>query len=587
MEPRNWEPGNGAARVLCVASGVVPAAWAAWRAPLVPDASHALATVRAVGLGWAGELRALDAVAASFGLLVPAGTRATRAALVGAIAAGLLGMVVFTIARKFLRALSPASSPLLAGSLAFVASTMTTLSLGAQMEASAPGATVLVAAIALAPLALLTPRVTGSSLGQASFCVGLALAQEPVLALLAMGSTVAMAAGARPLPRRAARVVVAGAIAGAFPAVLGPALRAMSPALVASVRPFDRWPGEGPASDPRAWLENELGTVALAAAAVGAILAIRNERTRSIGAALVVAGAVGALAVLVGAPAGPARWAPSSIASIGALSVLAAGAMQAAAIAIARVPVPFARGSAAMVVLLELVFPLKTADDTALALADRGAATAAWVSEVVLPMAPRALAIGGARDAVHEWLALRAAGELGPDVLVVPTFDVRGRAAGRAMLREPALVPLVRDMALAGAPTELALTRIAERRPLLVAFEPRWNRAIARHLVAQGLLDRFQPEPRGASERRSALLAFAPACERLARLGKLDPALLATTASLLRARALGAAAGGDREIVARALADLHRVAPGDWTAGEVARRIVVAKGPVDVSDLQP
>lgn len=582
MEPRNWPT-----HVLLVASGVVPAVWAAVRAPLVPDASHALATVRAVGLGWAGGLRALDPVAASFGLLLPAGTRATRAALVAAVAVGLLGMVVFAIARKLLRAMSPASSPALAASLAFVAGTMTTLSLGAQVEAGALGATVLAAAIALGPIALLAPRVATVTLGYASFCVGLSLAQEPVLALMAMGSAAVIAVSTRPLPRRGAWAIGAGAVAGALPAAIGPMWRVMTPALGASVRPLDQWLGEGPSSDARTWIESELGWVALAAAAVGAVLALRDKRTRSVGAALTVAGAIGTLAVFAGAPAGPARWAASSIASIGVLAVLAAAGMQAAAIAIARIPVPFAGASSAMAVLLELAFPLKTADDTALALRDRGAATAAWIADTVLPIAPRALIVAGSRDAVHEWLALRAAGELGPDVLVVPTFDVRGRAGRRAMLREPALVPFARDMELTGTPAELSLTQIAERRPLLVAFEPRWNRTIAHHLVAEGLLDRFQTEPRGASERRSALRAFAPVCERLARLGKVDPALLATSTSLLRARALGAAVGGDREIVARALADLHRVAPGDWTAGELARRIVVAKGPIDVSHLEP
>ena len=72
-----------------------------------------------------------------------------------------------------------------------------------------------------------------------------------------------------------------------------------------------------------------------------------------------------------------------------------------------------------------------------------------------------------------------------------------------------------------------------------------------------GFFARFESEPRGTSDRKKALDAFIPERERLdcAITSPRDPELLAPTATLLRARALGLAASGDRDSIARALDD--------------------------------
>ena len=59
----------------------------------------------------------------------------------------------------------------------------------------------------------------------------------------------------------------------------------------------------------------------------------------------------------------------------------------------------------------------------------------------------------------------------------------------RDIAREPLVAPLVRDLALYGAPEELSLSQLAATRPLLVAFDPRWDKRFARHLVPQGAFD--------------------------------------------------------------------------------------------------
>jgi hypothetical protein len=70
-----------------------------------------------------------------------------------------------------------------------------------------------------------------------------------------------------------------------------------------------------------------------------------------------------------------------------------------------------------------------------------------------------------------------------------------------------------------------------------MAYELKWGRVLGRHLVPIALLDRFEPEPRGASDRRRALESFAAKRDRLERLTANDPELSAATVYLLRARA--------------------------------------------------
>ena len=153
--------------------------------------------------------------------------------------------------------------------------------------------------------------------------------------------------------------------------------------------------------------------------------------------------------------------------------------------------------------------------------------------------------------------------------------------------REPKLAPLLRDQALYGSPEEWSLSALAASRPLVLGFDARWPRSLARHLVSVGAFDRFYSEPRGLSDRRLALLAQEPS--RLALVYALervpDPELARVTATLLRLRLLGAAASTDRDVIGTALDDLRPFAPADPTAFEIVRRLTLKSGPIDLSDL--
>ena len=193
------------------------------------------------------------------------------------------------------------------------------------------------------------------------------------------------------------------------------------------------------------------------------------------------------------------------------------------------------------------------------------------------------------RGTMRRVASARAAGEMRGDLVVVPAYDVQGRAGQRALLTEPRLARLYRDMALGIPPEELSLAQLSAQRPLLGTFDPKWDRTLSRHLVPAGLTSRFETEPRGASDRKKALDAFLASKERLVRItvAKKDAELAAATAALLRARAVGLAATGERDLLSRALDDLRAFAPDDAIGATLVRRIVTTKGAIDVRDLSP
>ena len=297
-------------------------------------------------------------------------------------------------------------------------------------------------------------------------------------------------------------------------------------------------------------------------AIVGIALTMLVSRARPVAASLVAVAAIGLGAGWLGAPLGPTRFGAPVLAGCAAASALAGVAMQAVVRAVAQARVPMARASASMIVLLELVMPVDRADDALVRtqhLASGAAAT--WDDAVWGELPPRGVALVGEPRVYERARAARARGALRADLAIVPAF-ASGAPAWKTAAGDAALVPLWRDLELTGLPGEAALSSLATSRSLAVTFDPRWGKSLARHLVPLALLDRFEPEPRGASDRRKALDASTPERARVARVVTLDPELAAATQALLGARAAGLELDGDRDVVARAQADLQAlVAP--------------------------
>jgi hypothetical protein len=586
---RNWVDD-----CLLFASGAIPAVWAAARAPLAFDVAHALGAARTTGPAWTGAWRALDIAWSGPFMALPVGTRTFRAVLASVFALAALGVVTHLLARK----LVPRAHPLLAATLATVGSLIATLASSAQVEGAAPAGSVLGALAILSPILFLARGQTSSPLGRAAARAPVASEPNTIVAAFALGvaasyelDTLVCALAALVLLRAVPpkRAVIAFAL-GALPMlVLVLAKGRLSPALAIDVRAFASPLGEGAGApaDLRELVTGELGLVAFALACGGGALVVMRAEVRRLGIGLLAIAAVGVALTRLGAPSGPTRWAPCVLAALCAASALAVLAMHELAVQIARMRVPYARASSVMVVVLLLALPMKTADDTSMRLGEGLDKTSAWSTDTVLPLAPHAAIVVDAKPIVQLLIALRASGELAPDITVVPTSDVTGRVASHAVLRDPALAPLARDLVLSGSPQEYALSAIATARPVFVAYDPRWDRALARHLLPQGAFDRFLGEPRGPSDRKRALDAFGPVRDRLAKSTRGDSELRRTTASLLRARALAVGAAGDKEAAKRTVEDLRHFAPSDPTGGEIVKRIVAADGPVDVADLAP
>jgi hypothetical protein len=159
------------------------------------------------------------------------------------------------------------------------------------------------------------------------------------------------------------------------------------------------------------------------------------------------------------------------------------------------------------------------------------------------------------------------------DLTFVPTFDTTSDAAQEELSRDPNLYPLWRDLVLHGSPRERSLSSVAASRPLVLEFEPSWDRGLARHLVPTGLLASFRPEPRGASER---LLALDGSSSSLAPPG--DGALAALTARLLDARAEALSSLGEREAAARVDGESTGLLLPTATGEHRPRRLVTAHG---------
>ncbi len=563
---------------LCALS---PACLAAAHVGNVPDGAHDGGAARVLGLDpqlW----RALDVGVGALLFPVPMGTRATRAALGTALVAGLAGVVLYVLANQLLEAC--AETRRLRFFVASIAAVTPLVAAPWQIESAAVGGSATGALLVLLPLVLLAPdcRAGGRrpARGAAARWPALALAltsavgYEPLVGACALAGCAALLVSSAPA-RESMGLAWRGrglALAVSTFAGLGPflvaLLRARACGASLSIALADAWSGERGAShagSPAQFVDTEIGVVLVALAIAGSGLALLVAGARPLAQGLIVISLSGFACSWLGSPLGPTRFGAPVLAAFAALCVLAGVAMQAVVRAIAAARVPMARTSAAMVIVLELVLPVELADDAfARSLLRATGAASAWNDAAWGSLPARSVVLVTRPEAFARALAAQAASELRDDVTVVPTFRHDARAR-RALAADSAFVPLWRDLELVGAPGEASLSSLATVRPLAMPYEARWGRAIGKHLVPLTLFDRFEPEPRGASDRRHALDAFVPSRDRLARDIAGDPELIAAAAALLRARAeLVAGFTGEPDLVARTAADVRVFEERSW-----------------------
>jgi len=568
----------GLERALLCLCGVAAACVGVARAGNVIDAAHDAGTARVLGLvpqPW----RALDVVVGALFAIVPTGTRIMRAEIGGAVVVGIAAAALFDVTRRLLSRC--AHAPYLAPVIAAIATLAAVLEPawqreGATVGGSATGASLVLVTLALALHALERPTRARSS----AFMVVLALSfgQEPLVGLASLGGVGVLAASV-PAARTAAarwshsdlRAMTTVGILGLAPFVVALArTRASGAPLVAAL--LYEWAGERGASggDSLFHLASaNLGGVGAAMTGAGLAIGLVAPSGRPITLALTATVVVGCLSMAAGSPAGPTRFGAPVLAVIAAAWAVAAVGLQAAVRLIDRARVPFARWAAAMVVLLEVTLPVEAVDAC---LAAQRPRTDAWDALVWGRLPTGAVVLVSDRRVYERAQAALASGGLPDQVTIVPAFS-GGIPPARALLVDPSRRRLWRDLALDGKPSEASLAALADGSPLFMVYGPGWDRALARHLVPDGLFDRYTPEPRGASDRWRALDDFRPIRDELTVLVAHDPDLAEATGDCLRARLSACVAAGERDVALRAAEDARIIAPANPSVAKMTESL--------------
>lgn len=561
------------------------------------DAAHDAGVVRTLGRSGAGLFHGPDLVLAGLGNLLPLGTRAFRAGAPSALLAGLLGVIAFELAFAALgtHALSPREGhdrPRTRAGLSLIASLVVTLSPIVQFEAASPGSALLGACLALLPIAMgLREDRAPVPMARFGLLVGLAFAEEPLLGIVALVGTLAVAPKLWGDVSRSAGPFLGGLLVGLLP---------IAWAAMDSLREGVRVPwmaaamgdrGVASVSTLSAFMRSELGYLELALASAGFVVMVRHAgRERRLALAFAGVVLVAGLGIYSGAAAGAVRFSALAIAGTTVLAASGASALWALTDTVAHARIPFAAASATMMQVLFLAAPLRMLDETETRNALRGeASTHLWEELAFDDIPPRALLLISEDRLYSRVRAARAAGTMRPDIDVLPTFALDARSARTVIAHEPKLTSVVRDMMIAGTPSELSLSELSAARPLVLEFGASWDRGLARHLLPAGLFTRFEGEPRGISDRRIALDKQMGARDRVASaiLPSKNPELVKLTVRALRIRAISTAVTGERESTSRALDDLRMFAPRDAILEELVRRVVLSKGYIEVADLDP
>lgn len=552
-----------------------------------------------VPLGTEGWLSLVGSQASS---LLPLGGRWLRAASLGAVAVAIASALLYTRTRRLLDASE--RTPYLSPPLALAAALTATLSPTFQLEGTVIGGAAVATAAALAALSatLRLPSADHRTSFGVGVLLGLTAIESHMAALAVLAGIVAHGLVRRQrVEGRAFALFGAGAFSVCLFPITGLALRALAPGawldLGFGLRESSLFAADTSAlrvTAFSAWLA-DVGVIPFGLAVGGLAIALLRHPTRAAAAVLFalllvdLAFPASRIGVLTQDPFGTTR-----LLAVSALAVGAALGVHAAALALYRARVPFATPAAVLLVVFDFTLVFVGAEASAAATERRASvAQEIWTDEALASLPPRGILLARSEAiAFRLWAAQLVRGER-PDVVVVPrTLLERGGLRRRLLESEPALAPLLRDIALGGRPGEYALTTLADARPLFVeldqTFEPRLNE----HIVPQSFFLRFRPHPVGRSDRSAAL---ARAENRLGRVSAAvepgdgaDPAAATRSVllSTLRQRAIFLAARGDHETAAATVSAIRRLAPQDEVAARLTAELAKRRaGKLDLTAL--
>jgi hypothetical protein len=581
--PRSWLE-----RAAPFVVALAPVATAIAHLRATSDATHDEDVIRVLGVGSTGIWREFDALIGMPALAFSFSTNVMRAQIVSALGCGLAAFLLYTAARGLLE--QCAKTDRLGIFVAAIATWTATLGAAWQTEACSVGGSTWSAAFPFLALAILGGISAGKRVHVASFPIaalacGLAISSEPVvggatlvgaLAFLFLGKI-------KPSTRDAISGAAFLAIGAGGPIAFALWRRVASVYEIPAPSFSSGMLGTLDVPAPQNLLtfgHAEIGWIGLGAMVCGLALAwlVPRARPMATGLALLTVGA--STAIHFGAPIGPDRYAAAALVVIAGAISLAAVAMQAAVRAVARANVPFAQASATMIVVLELTFPAVALDDASLRANDRKNKLGShWDEEALADLPEHSIVFVSDSNVMRHLDAARATGSLRDDLLVVTLNSVGGRTTLRALAAEPKLAPVVRDVALTGQIAEFSLASLAAERPVFAQYDSRWDRSLTRHLVPEGLFDRFEPEPHGVTDRRKGLDAFLPLRQKLARDLSLprDKEMTSITAAILRSRLDALTSIDERENLPHAIDDLRVFAPNDPVANRLVFKLVASR----------
>jgi hypothetical protein len=558
-----------------------------------------LPVVRALGLVPSGAEGMLSTALTQLLALLPLGGRLLRAGWVSALGLALASAIAY---RLMLRALelslpTPRISPLLA-----LAATLTAvLAPSWQLEGTLAGGLTLGVALALLGIWV----AVGVEARWATLALGAligATAIESHAATLALG--VALLARVL-LVRRwpSAQAALELGLGAAAPISLGALYFFVRP-LSANVE-LNLSGGIGTSSlmsvdaaaerttALAAWL-GDAGLLPCALGLVGLGLALWRKSIRMLGApfAALVLCDIGFPASKVGILASD-TLAPVRLLSLIAIAGASALAVQTIATYVRRARVPFAEPASSLLVVFHFTLAFAAVEDSAFA-ADRRdqVAADAWTDEALDALPQGSLLLVRSEALAYRLWAAQIARGARHDLVVIPEpLLERGNVAHLLLRKEPALAPLVREMALSGAPTEFSLSNLADARPLFVETDPRWTKRLRDHLAPRAFFPRFSSHPLGRSDRVRSLKesdagwqrALSIATKPAAR----DAATLAVLQGELRDRAQLLFDAGDREDAQVAVTALFSIDEHDSVAADLNARLLAAASRVPAAVAPP
>jgi len=554
------------------------------------------------GLAWVGNGRTggLSALLVQASFFVPIGSVYFRAGLGAALVLAAAGLAIFHLARGLLDEI--ATTPRLSASLAMIAALMTTLGATGQREGTVAGGGAV--ALLVATLILVMRPIDAFEHPRRSLAVGLlfgGLAGESGLVAMALGLGIAIAlvVARRSIVWSSATWALGGALASAGFVLspwyvrafsrspfldLGPSVAALGPAAF-------EVPGHavGAVGD----LRDEVGLIALVLALAGGVIGLVRSRSRAASTPLA---AVVALDVLAstrgGALLSGEELAPLHLVALAFLCVGLALAVETLAVTLLDMRLVMARQTTLLLVMGDLALTAASAEESAFS-ADRSVSRGAqaFTDEALERLAPGASVLVRSRATAHRLWSARTVEGTRPDVLVAPLPLLGDSRISLGLLRaEPALQQTLRDVSLEGRPGEEALTILADARPVMVEIDPRWDRRVVSHLVADHFWLRFAPEPLGPSDRKAAFADLRARSTRVLAVSTVEERVDPSTAAVLRARLMDAAAEaamlGDRDEAISLVEQLGRVSRGDRFVVELTQRLAATKsGPIDVKGL--